>query len=100
MRTRAAMVACVDEMEGPWARLSGDEAGLMVTELQNGERVSLELKNTNPGVPREKYFYSQEGPFPVEFNAARFTHYRIGKVNRPGVVPKPATVEILLNVKT
>ncbi len=94
-KTRTALVACVDNTEGAWAFLKGNEKGIRVSQLADGERVLLEVKASSPGIPGEKHVFDEEGSFPFGFQ--RFNRYRVGKTVRNDSIPKPTTVEILLN---
>jgi len=96
MKTRTALVACVDATDGAWAFVKGNEKAIHVESLAEGERVFIEIHSDNPGIPGEKEVFAGEGTFPYSFTRFIGGKYRIGKILRPGTRPQPTTVGIVL----
>lgn len=95
MATRVALVACSESTEGPWTLAKGNESGIKIVHLLEGERVSLEVKVDGIyGVAT----FDQPGSFPLPWS--RFDKYRIVKEVDSGVRGSPTTVEVILNGKT
>lgn len=86
------MVACKVSHEGLWTRAKGNEVGIKIVHLVEGERVRLDVMMT--GVLHEALF-DQPGTFPLPWPT--FDSYRVCKLIRDGVTPTPTTVEIELN---
>lgn len=95
MATRLALVACSESTEGPWTLAKGNERGIKIVHLVEGERVSLEVKiDSVYGVA----FFDQPGSFPLPWE--RIDKYRVSKEVSLNVRGSPTTVEIILNGKT
>lgn len=90
MAFRLALVACSAALEGPWTLAKGNEVGLEVIHLMEGERVRLDMESDTE--PLVQYHYDQPGSFPVFFAGRR---YRVSK-EVTGDNNSPTIVKILL----
>lgn len=95
MATRVALVACEQATEGPWTLAKGNEQGIKIVQLGEGERISLEVKID--GIFGFATF-DQAGSFSLPWS--RFDRYRVVKEVNDGVRGSPTTVEMILNGKT
>jgi hypothetical protein len=94
MATRVALVACSETTEGPWTLAKGNESGIKIVHLCEGERVRLEVDVA--GTSSTKTF-DQSGSYPLQIDI--FNKYRVIKEVDPEVRGSPTTVEIILNGK-
>lgn len=86
MPTRLAMVACFGPHEGPWLRARGNETGIKVKCLGDGEVVTAIVKDRSGSL--KEIDISSEGEHPIpEFAMIRFR--KIGGI-------KPTSVELLV----
>lgn len=92
MATRVALVACMNAAEGPWTLAKGNETGVKIVHLVDGERVGVEMKI---GDLSDTHFFGLPGTFPLPWK--RMERYRVIKQVDDGVRPSPTTVEIVLN---
>jgi len=92
--TRLALVACIDETDGPWTRAKGNEVGVNVVHLMRGERVLIEMEGRFQHASRRIFDYHDPGSFPLDFSGC--DRYRVCK-KVTGVDSAPTTVEIILN---
>ena len=92
MATRMALVACDTTTEGPWTLAKGNEKGIKIIHMVEGERVSLEVEVD--GVSNIVTF-DQPGSFPLQLDI--FSRYRVLKQVDDAVRGSPTTVEIILN---
>lgn len=91
-KTRVAMVACKSSYEGLWTRAKGNEIGIRIIHLVEGEHVRLDVMLSDT---QYQLVFDQPGVFPLPWNG--FSKYRVCKQVNPGVDPAPTTVEIELN---
>lgn len=89
MKTRLALVACYDDVEGPWLRARGNETGIRVLGLGIGERIFMDIEAN--GSFKEPVLLPSEGTFslPKNWDKVRF--------RKEGVGLKPTQVELLVN---
>lgn len=66
MATRQALVAVLDQFEGPWQRARGHEKGIIIKGLGEGEVVVLECESlTSSGIQLElPQTFTTNGHFP------------------------------------
>lgn len=84
------MVACFGPHEGPWLRSRGNETGVRITCMAEGECVTMRHQNGTAEV--HEMVFRTEGTFPltgVNFRRVRF-------VKQGGV--KPTTVELVVGI--
>lgn len=91
-RTRVALVACMSATEGPWTLAKGNESGIEIIHLLEGERIRLDIEVEKS---LTSLFFAEPGSYPVGFMDAE--RYRVSKelgdeVDRPA----PTIVRILL----
>jgi hypothetical protein len=89
---RLAMVACMDAIEGPWTFARGNEVGVEIIHLLQGERVRLDLDYEGVSDHLE---FQDPGAFPVAFKKVR--RYRVCKLADEGAEQAPTTVKVKLN---
>lgn len=89
MKTRLALVASYDSIEGPWLRARGNETGVRVLGLGQGERIFMDIEAN--GSTKESVLLASEGTFslPKAWNKVRF--------RKEGVGLKPTQVELLVD---
>lgn len=87
MFTRLAMVACYGPHEWPWLRARGNETGIRVTCLGEGEYVVMRHQNGTSEV--HETMISSEGVFPLPDRFSRISFKKLGGV-------KPTSVELLV----
>jgi len=88
--TRLAMVACFGPHEGPWLRGRGNETGIRVICLGDGEVVDVEREQANGLITTESI--TSDGEVSVgAFKRIRFVKRCSGKGS------KPTTVELLIS---
>lgn len=87
MFTRLAMVACYGPHEGPWLRARGNETGIRVTCLGEGEYVIVRHQNGTDEV--QELTLDREGVFPLPAGFRRISFKKLGGV-------KPTSVELLV----
>lgn len=92
MATRVALVACIDATEGPWTLAKGNEVGIKISSLVEGERIELMME---VGELKESVTFDQSGTFPLFWR--RMEKYRVCKLVKDGTKPGSTTVEIVLN---
>lgn len=93
MGSRLALLGCHDPYEGPWTRAKGNETGLEIAYLAEGEAVELELSGAH-GL--RSYTFSEVGCFTIP--RTKFTRYRVCKRHlRIVEKPFPTIVRILLD---
>jgi hypothetical protein len=92
---RLAMVACMDAIEGPWTFAKGNEVGVQIIHLMEGERIRLEL---DYGKISDHVEFDSPGAFPLKFGAVK--RYRVCKIADEGVVNSPTTVKVKLHGAT
>lgn len=93
MRSRVAMVGCKEMPEGPWILAKGNEVGLKIVHLMEGERIGLELRYSGRC---ESHIFKDPGQFPFPSNGQTLEKYQINKHVDEGVDPSPTRVEVLL----
>jgi hypothetical protein len=81
------MVACYGPHEGPWLRARGNETGVRVTCLGDGEYIVMRYQNGTPEVC-ETVLYN-EGTFPLPKGFSRISFKKLGGV-------KPTSVELVV----
>lgn len=81
------MVACYGPHEGPWLRARGNETGIRVTCLGEGEYVIVRHQNGSPEV--SETMISTEGVFPLPQGFSRISFKKLGGV-------KPTSVELIV----
>ena len=89
MRTRLAMVACVGPHEGPKLRARGNETGIRIICLGEGESVTAKWLNGTAETHVKRYDAEGEYPLPQP----RFSIIWFEKVG--GI--KPTTVELIVD---
>lgn len=92
MAFRLALTNCVNAYEGPWHNAKGNEKGLEIIYLLEGERIELELSADGAS---HKSTYSSPGLFP--FPQVPFNRYRVNKQVDEGVQSSPTIVRVQLN---
>ena len=92
MATRVALVACSESTEGPWTLAKGNESGIKIIHLVEGEHVELHMEI---GEVKDHSVFLSPGVFPLPWR--RMDRYRVCKHVKDGVSPSPTTVEIVLN---
>lgn len=90
---RLAMVACLDAVEGPWTFAKGNESGIEIVHLLEGERIRMDLDYEGALAHLE---FETPGAFPLVV-AAGFRRYRVCKLSDEGVPKSPTTVKVKLN---
>jgi hypothetical protein len=87
------MLSCRTPYEGPWSIAKGNETGLEIVNLSEGEAVELEL-NGKSGLHTS--VYAQAGSFPLP--KVKFSKYRVCKRHLHKVEnPSPTIVRVLLD---
>lgn len=81
------MVACYGPHQGPWLRARGNETGVKVTCLGEGEYVVMLHQNGGPEV-HETMLYN-EGIFPLPEQFSRISFKKLGG-------SKPTSVELVV----
>jgi hypothetical protein len=89
MRTRLAMVACYGPHVGPWLRARGNEVGVRVKCLGEGEIVTVQAQ-LHPELEPVETVIRAEGDFPIP---EKFTRIRFKKEGGA----KPTSVELVVN---
>jgi hypothetical protein len=84
----------IAETEGPWSRAKGNEVGVNVVHLMEGERVVVEMEGRFQHAVRKLFDYNEPGSFPLNFYGC--DRYRVCK-RVHGTGSAPTTVEIILN---
>lgn len=92
-KTRLALVACKTASEGQWTLAKGNESGVKVAHLGEGERVRLDIETESD---RTSIYFDVTGSF-VLLDVPRFVRYRVSKEVKSGAAASPTTVEIELN---
>lgn len=90
---RLALVACLSDAEGPWTLAKGNETGLCIYPLNEGEMIYLDIVETDGSQASIKY--GSTGILELSFE--RITKYRVRKTVEPGAERSPTTVEVMLN---
>lgn len=93
MATRMALVACIDATEGPWTLAKGNETGIKIVCLGEGERVGLRMEVEDVS---DIAIFDSAGSYPFPWQGIK--RYRVVKEVDDGVKGSPTTVEIILNV--
>lgn len=93
-KTRLALVACKTASEGQWTLAKGNEVGVIVRHLGEGERVRLDIET---GTSKDSIYFDSSGSFSL-LELPKFVRYRVSKEVRQGDAASPTTVEIELNV--
>jgi hypothetical protein len=93
MKTRLALFACYSNTEGPWTRAKGNELGIQILHMVEGEYIMVEMEI---GDLKDTVVFNSPGVFPLPWK--RLDKYRVIKKVTDGVAPAPTTVEIVLNV--
>lgn len=81
------MVACFGPHQGPWLRARGNETGIRVTCLGEGEYVVVLWQNGDPEV--HQTMLTQEGIFPLPEQFSRISFKKLGG-------SKPTSVELVV----
>ena len=89
------MVGCKEMPEGPWTLAKGNEVGLKIVYLMEGELVRLELVFSESSC--ETHEFNQPGEYPFPVNGSVLQKYQINKHVNEGVEPSPTRVEVLLS---
>lgn len=89
MRTRLALVACRGATKGPWLRARGNETGVRIQALGQGERIVL-VEERSGDLNRTEF--NTAGTFPLNkgWNRLRFDK----QVN--GGICEPTQVELII----
>lgn len=87
MFTRLALVACFGPHEGPWLRARGNETGVRITCLGDGEHIIMRHQNGTAEVIEQ--MLSGEGVFPLPSGFRRISFCKVGGT-------KPTTVELVV----
>lgn len=88
MKTRLALVACMGPHDGPWMRARGNETGVRVMFLGEGERIFADMEVA--GLPKDPVLLDAEGTFPIPaFDRIRF--------RKEGVCTRHTTVELVVD---
>jgi hypothetical protein len=87
MITRLAMVACFGPHEGPWLRARGNETGIRVTCLGEGEMVVA--RHQNGSAETHETMLTSNGIFPLPPKFSRISFKKLGGA-------KPTTVELVV----
>jgi hypothetical protein len=89
MKTRLALVAAKVSMEGPWLRARGNETGVRIQFLGEGERIVMFV--CEQGVIRRATAFEQNGTFdlPPVWDSIRFDKIA-------GESANPTQVELLV----
>jgi len=85
------MLNCKEMADGPWIPAKGNEVGVKIVHLMEGELVRLETKFEGS---TEYYEFTAPGQFPFPSNSVE--KYQITKHVKEGVDPSPTRVEVLL----
>lgn len=77
---RLALVACEGPATGPWVRTRGNETGVQITQLGEGERIVMDQEAN--GSPKEPVLFEAEGTFPLSagWDKLRFRKEGSGKL--------------------
>lgn len=94
MASRMALVGCKSTTDGPWTQAKGNEIGLRVVHLLEGEQVRLEME---VGEIHDSATFLHPGLFAWPFGP-RADRYRVCKEVAAGVEGSPTTVEVMLRV--
>lgn len=93
MASRLAMLGCKNPYEGPWTIAKGNETGLEIVNLAEGEAIELELVDKRA---LHTVSYDQAGSFPLP--KGKFNKYRVCKRHlRKVESPSPTIVRVLLD---
>jgi len=92
MKTRVALVAAKSSVEGVWCSSKGNESGVRIIHLVQGEHVRVDIA---VGELQDSALFCQPGVYPLPWK--RFERYRVAKQVDDGVDPSPTTVEMVLN---
>lgn len=99
MRSRVAMVGCKEMPEGPWTLAKGNEVGLKVVHLMEGEYIRLVLVFDDSS--KETIEYYDPGEYPFHSNGfskeSVLKKYQLSKHVNEGIDPSPTRVEVLLS---
>lgn len=87
MITRLALVACFGPHEGPWLRARGNETGIRITCLGEGEYVVVRHQNGTSEVHEQ--VLNTEGVFPLPHKFSRISFKKLGGC-------KPTSVELVV----
>lgn len=79
MKLRLALVAFEGPANGPWVRTRGNETGLQITVLGEGERVFMDWEHQ--GLTKDSIVFDREGTFPLpeKWDRVRFRKEVAGK---------------------
>lgn len=92
MKTRLALAACSVECDGSWSVARGNETGVRITHLMQGEQIRFDVE---VGDLRDSIIFDQPGLFSLPWK--HFDKYKVAKHIPPSVQPSPTTVEVVLN---
>lgn len=83
---RLALVACEGPATGPWVRARGNETGVMISQLGEGERIAMDQEAN--GSPKEPVLFDSEGTFPLQagWDKVRFRKIGIGLLTSVALV--------------
>lgn len=90
---RLALVACLGDAEGPWTLAKGNESGLSIYPLNEGETIWLDVVGKDGSTAN--IAHRSTGMFSLSFED--FAKYRIRKQVNGAAVRSYTTVEVLLN---
>lgn len=93
-RSRLALVNC-ESGDGPWYHVRGDEHGIEVTGLRDGERVWLRGEGVVGSTGFLPIYYTQPGSYRIDL--AGVSRFRFTKEYDSGVQPSKTCVEVLTN---
>jgi hypothetical protein len=96
MKTRLALVACNCATEGVWTLVKGNERGLRINPLVEGELIWLDL-DFNGSI--DSVGHNSAGQFAFDFGALGAKRYRVRKTIANEVQPSETWVEVLLDHK-
>lgn len=94
MKTRLALVACNCATEGAWTLIKGNEKGLRINPLVEGELIWLDL-DFNGSI--DSVGHKAAGQFAFDFGASGAKRYRVRKTINNEVQPSETWVEVLLD---
>ena len=87
MKTRLVLVTCYKDFQGPWVRARGDETGIRVLNLADGERIVVD-RELNGSL--EPTLISSNGTFPLAKGWERL------KVRKEGLMNSPTRVDLIV----
>jgi hypothetical protein len=88
---RLALVAALDAIEGPWTQAKGNESGIEIVHLMQGEHIRVDLESERLA----HLEFDSPGVFP--FSTRGYSRYRVCKIAEPEAMKSPTIVKVKLN---